>query len=322
MLTVRSLKPLTRQHSLFPFNKTLIKPPKRVFTAVLNSKNSPKRLPSSFHLFLIHSRILISTMALIIKNPHNYLCTFEKTDKNTEFHSIIDTLSSSKYKPLLICNAPIYQDALRDFWANAEVQVQVKKPWAISSKVGGVLVPITPQTISEVFQMNDLTGKTSFPKSSYPLDLTKRGYEGQLTKASMKKGEFPPHMKILFHTLLTCVSNKTTAFNEIPLKIQYLGYAIMTKTNFNYSQALFTDLVNNVKNVKEKKPTTFMFFPRFLSYYLQKKITKQTFKQGTSFKINSLSSETFTRLTAKDSKVSKTQAKESEQILDESISAP
>ncbi|KAJ0920345.1 hypothetical protein HanRHA438_Chr05g0240291 [Helianthus annuus] len=33
----------------------------------------------------------------------------------------------------------------------------------------------------------------------------------------MFKPNFPPPMKFLFHTLLTCLSNKTTAFNEIPL---------------------------------------------------------------------------------------------------------
>ncbi|MFS7912262.1 hypothetical protein Hanom_Chr02g00127991 [Helianthus anomalus] len=73
-------------------------------------------------------------------------------------------------------------------------------------------------------------------------------------------------MKFLFHTLLTCVSNKTTAFNEIPLKIQYLGYTIMSKTDFNYSQEIFTDLVKNVKNIKEKKPQAFLLFPRFLCF--------------------------------------------------------
>ncbi|MFS7919885.1 hypothetical protein Hanom_Chr03g00217871 [Helianthus anomalus] len=90
-------------------------------------------------------------MALIIKHPHNYLCTLEKSSKNTDFHSIIDALSSSKYKTLLTCNAPIYQDTQRDFWANAKLEIQDKKAWAISSEVGGILVPITPQTISEVF---------------------------------------------------------------------------------------------------------------------------------------------------------------------------
>ncbi|MFS8007547.1 hypothetical protein Hanom_Chr14g01262291 [Helianthus anomalus] len=189
-------------------------------------------------------------MALIIKHPHNYLCTFEKTDKNTKFHSIIDTLSSFKYNTLLTADAPIYQDTLRDFWVNVEVHEQDKKPWGITSKVGGVLVAISPANISETFQMNDLVGKSYFPKSEYQLDLIERGYDGQLTKATMFKPNFPPATKFLFHTLLTCLSNKTTSFNEIPLKIQYLGYAVMSKTNFNYSQEPFTDLVNNVKTLK------------------------------------------------------------------------
>ncbi|MFS7918656.1 hypothetical protein Hanom_Chr03g00203681 [Helianthus anomalus] len=137
-------------------------------------------------------------MALIIKHPHNYLCTFEKTEKNTDLHSIIDALSSSKYKTLLTCNAPIYQDTLQDFWANVELQIQDKKPWAISSKVGGILVLITPQSISEVFQMNDLACKTSFPKDEYQIDLIERGYAGKLSKETMQKGEFPTPMKFLF----------------------------------------------------------------------------------------------------------------------------
>ncbi|MFS7945440.1 hypothetical protein Hanom_Chr06g00524341 [Helianthus anomalus] len=77
----------------------------------------------------------------------------------------------------------------------------------------------------------------------------------------MQKGEFPPPMKFLFHTLLTYVSNKTTAFNEIPLKIQYLGYALMSKTNFKYSQENFNDMVKNVKNIKEKKATGLLVVP-------------------------------------------------------------
>ncbi|MFS7945919.1 hypothetical protein Hanom_Chr06g00529811 [Helianthus anomalus] len=86
--------------------------------------------------------------------------------------------------------------------------------------------------------MNDLTGKNSFPKNEYQTNLIERGYVGQMTKANLQKGEFPPPRKFLFHTLLICVSNKTTTFNEILLKIQYLGYAIMAKVDFNYSQEI------------------------------------------------------------------------------------
>ncbi|MFS7965742.1 hypothetical protein Hanom_Chr09g00765741 [Helianthus anomalus] len=127
-------------------------------------------------------------MALIIKHPYNYLCNVENTSKKKDFHSIIDTLSSSKYKNLLNCNAPIYQDTLRDLWNHAKLEIQDKKPWAFSSEVDGILVSITPQTISEAFQMNDQAGKTSFPKDEYQTDLIERGYEGKLTKATMQKG--------------------------------------------------------------------------------------------------------------------------------------
>ncbi|MFS7936382.1 hypothetical protein Hanom_Chr05g00414931 [Helianthus anomalus] len=104
-------------------------------------------------------------MALTIKNPHKYLPIFEKTDKNTAFHSIIDVLTSSKYTSILTTNAPIHQDTLRHFWANAKIEEQKKEPYAITSKVGGTLVVITPTTISQTFGLNYLAGKTSFPKN-------------------------------------------------------------------------------------------------------------------------------------------------------------
>ncbi|MFS7979583.1 hypothetical protein Hanom_Chr10g00929401 [Helianthus anomalus] len=87
-------------------------------------------------------------MALTIKKPHYYLPIFENTDKNTSYHSIIDVLTSSNYKAILTANAPIYQDTLHNFWANAEIQSQKKVPYAITSKVGGTLVAISLSTIS------------------------------------------------------------------------------------------------------------------------------------------------------------------------------
>ena len=68
---------------------------------------------------------------------------------------------------------------------------------------------------------------------------------------------------------MMCVSNKTTSFNEIPSKIQCLGYAILNNENFNYSQEIFDDLVKNVDS------KAFLLFPRFLSYYFEQKFEKK-----------------------------------------------
>ncbi|MFS7931329.1 hypothetical protein Hanom_Chr04g00354681 [Helianthus anomalus] len=103
-------------------------------------------------------------MALPFKIPHNYMCTLDKTSQNITFHSVIDSLSSSKYKTLLTCNAPIFLDTQRELWKNAKLEVKDKKPLAITSSIKGIQVTITPQTISEVFEINDLTGKSSFKK--------------------------------------------------------------------------------------------------------------------------------------------------------------
>ncbi|MFS7929928.1 hypothetical protein Hanom_Chr04g00338171 [Helianthus anomalus] len=137
----------------------------------------------------------------------------------------------------------------------------------------------------------------------------------------MYKPNFPAPMKFFFHTLLTCLSAKTIAFNEIPLKVQYSGYAILTNSDFNYSEALFSDLVTNVKKIQKRANNAFLMYPILLSYYLQKHVSPEDFQQGVAFKINSLTSKTFTSLMAKDSTVSKTQAKGDEPILDESTSA-
>ncbi|MFS7976359.1 hypothetical protein Hanom_Chr10g00891561 [Helianthus anomalus] len=186
-------------------------------------------------------------MSLNIKNPHNYLTIFEKTSKYTSFHSIINLLTSSKYKSILTTDAPVHTETLRQFWFNAEIESEDNNTVTITSKVRKSVVRISPSTISTTFALDNLGGKTNFDKRELHTEFTERGYDAQLKEVTMYKPNFPPPMKFLFHSLLTCFSAKTTAFNEIPLNIKYLGYAILKKSDYNLSQALFSDLLTNVK---------------------------------------------------------------------------
>ncbi|KAJ0752139.1 hypothetical protein HanPI659440_Chr09g0320941 [Helianthus annuus] len=138
----------------------------------------------------------------------------------------------------------------------------MKVPYAITSKVGGTLIAISPTTISTRFGLNDLAGKTSFDKNELHVEFIEKGYKGLLKGVTMYKPNFPAPMKFFFHALLTCLSAKTTAFNEIPLKIQYLGYAILTNSDFNYSQALFSYLVTNVRNIQKGANNVFFDVPQ------------------------------------------------------------
>ncbi|KAJ0521289.1 hypothetical protein HanIR_Chr10g0469181 [Helianthus annuus] len=178
-------------------------------------------------------------------------------------------INASKYKTLLTVDAPIYLQPQREFWKNCTLEKQGEAVIAINSTLQKKAVRITPQSISEVFQLDGQEGTNSFPKNELKIDFIERGYaDTMLKRDTLEKGFFPPATRFLFHTFLVCISNKTTSFNEISLKIQNLGYAILQGENFNYSQVIFNDLVKNVET------KSFLLFPRFLSYYFEKKFSK------------------------------------------------
>ncbi|XP_021985441.1 proteoglycan 4-like [Helianthus annuus] len=112
------------------------------------------------------------------KAPHNYLGLLTKPSNTETFNSVIDALSSSKYKTLLTSNAPIYLATQREFWENAKLESQDEIPIAINSSIKGVKVKISPQTISEVFELSDLLGNSSMladiplPDGSKKIDVT------------------------------------------------------------------------------------------------------------------------------------------------------
>ncbi|KAJ0589067.1 hypothetical protein HanIR_Chr04g0181861 [Helianthus annuus] len=237
-----------------------------------------------------------TTTEIPFKNSHSLLGLLTKPGTTDVFDSIITIMAKSKYKTLLTADAPIYLATQREFWKNATLEKQGDIATAIQSSIKGKAVHITPQSISEVFQLDDQAGKTSFTKNELHIDFIERGYEAtMMKKLTLEKGYFPPAPRFLFHTLLLCVSNKTTSFNEIPIKIQNLGYAILQEENYNYSREIFKDLVNNVES------KSFLLFPRFISYYFQKKFSKDDLaliNQGEITAINCLTSETFSRMLA------------------------
>ncbi|MFS8007412.1 hypothetical protein Hanom_Chr14g01260711 [Helianthus anomalus] len=227
---------------------------------------------------------------------------------------MIRILKESKYKDIMEVKAPIHLDTLRQFWANVEIHTTKKVVYAITSKVGETILQISPTTICAIFGLNDLDYPATFPIKYVQDEFIERSYEGQLTGKTIFKPNFPADMKFFFHTLLLCLSAKTTAFNEIPLSIRYLGYAILTKSDFKFSQVLFNDLVSNFNNMKKGK--CFLMHPRLLSIYIQSQVSKKDATQGVICQIGSLTHETFTRIT-NQSKILKTQVDGAEQTLNE-----
>ncbi|MFS7978944.1 hypothetical protein Hanom_Chr10g00921441 [Helianthus anomalus] len=109
-------------------------------------------------------------MNLEIKTPHNYLSYHVQHSKNMDFHPIIHIINSSNNLHILTEDAPIYISTLREFWANAKLSLQNKKPFLITSTVNKEHVEIIAQSISSMFQLEDTTGMETFLKMNYKLN--------------------------------------------------------------------------------------------------------------------------------------------------------
>ncbi|MFS7955584.1 hypothetical protein Hanom_Chr07g00644341 [Helianthus anomalus] len=157
-------------------------------------------------------------MALELKYSHNYLPYLVKHNKNTVFHSIIDTITSSKYHHILTVNAPIHLSTSREFWENAKFLLQNKKPYIITSTLSKEHVEITPKSISNMSRLQDWASMETFRKNDLQHEFIEGGHEVQMVGETLFKLKFPPEMKFFFHTFLVCFSIKTSTFNEIPLK--------------------------------------------------------------------------------------------------------
>ncbi|MFS8035172.1 hypothetical protein Hanom_Chr17g01589941 [Helianthus anomalus] len=69
-----------------------------------------------------------------------------------------------------------------------------------------------------MFNLDDMAGMETIPKNDLQNEFIERGYEAQLVGATVFKPHFLQVMKLFFHTILMCLSVKTTSFNKIPLK--------------------------------------------------------------------------------------------------------
>ncbi|GJR48200.1 hypothetical protein Tco_1316303 [Tanacetum coccineum] len=89
---------------------------------------------------------------------------------------------------------------------NGEVQLQ--------ALVNGKKVIITESTIRRDLQLEDAEGVDYLPNATIFEQLTLMGYEKISQKLTFYKAFFFPQWKFLIHTILQCLSVKTTAWNE------------------------------------------------------------------------------------------------------------
>ncbi|GKB86202.1 ribonuclease H-like domain-containing protein [Tanacetum coccineum] len=151
--------------------------------------------------------------------PKTITC-LEKSDENAEFHQIVDFLSTCSINYALTVSPTIYASYIEQFWNTATSKIInfVKQIHAI---VDGKAVVISESSVRSDLLFNDEDGVTCLTNDEIFENLALMGYEQLSTKLTFQKGSFSPQWKFLIHTILHCISSKSTCLG---MSFNYITY--------------------------------------------------------------------------------------------------
>ncbi|GJT08869.1 hypothetical protein Tco_0843331 [Tanacetum coccineum] len=121
---------------------------------------------------------------------------------------------------------------------------------------------------AKYLQLEDAEGIDCLPNSTIFEELTRMGYEKISQKLTFYKAFFSPQWKFLIHTILQCLSSKTTAWNEFSSTMASAIICLATNQKFNFSKYIFESMVRNLDNLSGK----FLMYPRFVQVFLEQQL--------------------------------------------------
>ncbi|GKF10106.1 hypothetical protein Tco_0048032 [Tanacetum coccineum] len=146
-------------------------------------------------------------------DSHNMVAFLAKPNGSEGFEQIMDFLNANPIKYALTVNPTIYTSCIEQFWATAKAKT-VNEEVQLQALVDGKKVIITETSIRRDLQLEDADGINCLPNAAIFEQLTLMGYEKLSQKLTFYKAFFTPQWKFLIHTILQCLSAKTTAWNE------------------------------------------------------------------------------------------------------------
>ncbi|GJX30262.1 hypothetical protein Tco_0238341 [Tanacetum coccineum] len=143
---------------------------------------------------------------------------------------------------------------------NGKVQLQ--------ALVDGKKIIVTKAYVGSDLQLDDEEGTDCLPNATIFEELTRIGYENLSQKLTFYKAFFSPQWKFFIHTILQCLSAKTTAWNEFISTMASAIICLAANQKFNFSKYIFKSMVKNMENVSGK----FLMYPRFVQVFLDKQL--------------------------------------------------
>nr|GEW18221.1 hypothetical protein [Tanacetum cinerariifolium] len=178
---------------------------------------------------------------------------------------MVDFIEASPLRYALTVKPIVYVSHIRQFWSTARIET-TEEGTKILATVDGILRTITGSSLRRNLKLKDEDGISSLPDMELFENLTLMGYNiFPNQKFTFQKGQFSHQWKYLIHTIMQCLSPKSTGFNEFSSNIATDLVCLATNRTYNFSKMIFDSLVKNVNN----KVYKFLIYPRFLTIYLR-----------------------------------------------------
>ncbi|GJV05411.1 hypothetical protein Tco_1343067 [Tanacetum coccineum] len=200
-------------------------------------------------------------------DTHNMVAFLSKPTESEGFEQIVDFLNAHPIKYALTINPTIYISCIEQFWSTVKAKT-INGEQQLHALVDGKKVIITESTVRRDLQLEDEEGVDCLPNATIFEQLALMGYEKISQQLTFYKAFFSPQWKFLIHTVLQCLSPKTTAWNEFSSTMAYVIIYLATNQKFNFSKFIFESMIRNPENVSGK----FLMYSRFVQVFLDKQL--------------------------------------------------
>nr|GEU41379.1 uncharacterized mitochondrial protein AtMg00810-like [Tanacetum cinerariifolium] len=152
----------------------------------------------------------------------------------------------------------IYTSCIKRFWTSAKVKT-VNEDVRLQALVDGKKVIVNEASIRRDLRLDDAEGTACLPNVAILEELARMGYEKPSQKLTFYKAFFSPQWKFLIHTILQCLSAKTTAWNEFSSTMASAIICLANNQKFNFSKYILDNmddvtLAQTLIEIKEAKP--------------------------------------------------------------------
>ncbi|GKB94620.1 hypothetical protein Tco_0980757 [Tanacetum coccineum] len=203
-------------------------------------------------------------------DSHNMVAFLSKPAESEGFEQIVDFLNAHPIRYALTVNPTIYVSCIEQFWSSV-VAKTINGEVQLHALVDGKRIVITETSVRRTLRLADAEGIDCFSNSTIFENLALMGYEKISKKLTFYKAFFSPQWKFLIHTILQCLSPKTTAWNEFSSTMASAIICLATNQKFNFSKLIFDSMVRNLDNLSGK----FLMYPRFLQVFLDKQFAEK-----------------------------------------------